>query len=479
MSGQQRHGWLHALSWIAILAGFIIPAGIQANPDRIPQETVQLPVSWQKWAHIETLPSTDALRAFKRGMEYYLKERYAAALEALPDDQAAGATAVGDYILFYRAKSKLMLERKKDALNDFRLLESRYPDSPLSREALTNQCQILLAMNEAASALALLDNPKIGTNSETLYYQARALDLAGKKEQATELYLLVYSRYPTSKFSPLAERYLLSLSPRALEGVRNYDARLQRAESLISEENFKSARTLLAALGRVSSPNSKSSEKRSLLFGEVEYHLGRTSAAIPYLRKVTSLDPALHAKALYLEGLCSRKLEKEEAFLALRDKALKLYPRSSAAEELCYSAATYLDVKYDENRGKPTHSFMRLFPRASMPNGPFGNWRCRRTSKKSTTKRRLDSGNTCVLTPARVPPHRPCIGWGAAIKSWGIPKMQNIFSGGSVRWQMKTITASAPVKLKQSLKTEPRVPAGGDLPSQPAAALPEKSISTR
>jgi soluble lytic murein transglycosylase-like protein/TolA-binding protein len=349
MSGQHRHGWLHVLLCAAILISFIIPAGIQANPDSIPQEAVQLPVSLQTWSHIEALPSTDDLRVFKRGIEYYFNERYAAALEHLPDEQAAEAIAIGDYILFYRAKSNLMLERKKEALNDFRLLGSRYPDSPLSVEALVNQCQILLTMNEANAALAVLDNPIVGTNSETLYYRARALDLTGEKEKAVDLYLRVYSRYPTSKFSPLAEQYLVLLSPGALKGVRNYDARLQRAESLISEGNKKAARTLLLALGKVSATNSKSSEKRSLLFGEVEYQLGRTSAAIPYLRKVTSADAALHAKALYFEGLCLRKLEKEKAFLALRDKALKLYPRSPEAEELCYSAATYFDVKYEKS----------------------------------------------------------------------------------------------------------------------------------
>ena len=463
MSGQQRHGWLHALSWIAILTGFIIPAGIQANPDRIPQETVQLPVSWQKWAHIETLPSTDALRAFKRGMEYYLKERYAAALEALPDDQAAGATAIGDYILFYRAKSKLMLERKKDALNDFRLLEGRYPDSPLSREALTNQCQILLAMNEATSALALLDNPRIGTNPETLYYQARALDLAGKKEKATELYLLVYSRYPTSKFSPLAERYLLSLSPRALESVRNYDARLQRAESLISEENFKSARTLLVALGRISAPNSKSSEKRSLLFGEVEYHLGRTSAAIPYFRKVTSLDPALHAKALYLEGLCSRKLEKEEAFLALRDKALKLYPRSSEAEELCYSAATYFDVKYEKSQ----EAYALLYD--AFPQGKYAERALWKLALSAYFEKKYDEAALGFWKYLHVYPSPSSA---TSAMYWMGRCYQKLGDSENAKYLFRRVRALAnesyygqrALEAETSLKTEPRVSAGGDRP---------------
>ena len=66
--------------------------------------------------------------------------------------------------------------------------------------------------------------------------------------------------------------------------------------------------------------------------------------ALSLLRKVTAADPAMHAKALRLEGLCYRKSEKEQALLAQRAKALRLYPQSPDTEELCYSAATYFDV---------------------------------------------------------------------------------------------------------------------------------------
>jgi soluble lytic murein transglycosylase len=355
VSGQQRHGWLHVLLWMAILFICIIPAGIKATPDSSPTDAAQFPVSLQEWTHIDTLLSSDTLKAFKQGMDYYFARRYAAALDSLPDEQAAKAAAIGDYILFYRAKSNLLLERNKDALRDFRTLESRYPDSPLIRETLMSQCQILLAMNEADAASAVLGNPKVGTDSESLYYQARARHLAGEKEKAVELYLRVYSRFPASEYSPLAEQYLASLSPGALKGARNYDVRLQRAESLISTGNSKAARVILLALGRVSAPNSKSSEKRNLLFGEVEYRLGKTAVAIPYLRKVTAADPASHAKALYLEGLCTRKLDREEGFLALRDRLLRLYPRSTDTEELCFSAATYFDVNYEPAKAREAY----------------------------------------------------------------------------------------------------------------------------
>jgi soluble lytic murein transglycosylase-like protein/TolA-binding protein len=349
----------------------IVSAGIfPATRDGIPRGTAQLPAALRQWDQTDALPLTEALKALKRAVEHYNNERYAAALDALPGDQDAKTTAIGDYVLLYRAKSSLMMKRNKEALDDFRLLEGRYADSPLIRDALMGQCQALLELNDPKSLLAVLSGHKAEANADTLYYQARALDQAGEKDQAVALYLQVYSRYPTSKYSPLAEHYLLSLSPLALKGGRNYDVRLQRAENLLKANDARGARLLLLPLGQVAAPDSKSFQKRELSLAEAEYHLGRTAAALSYLRSVTDADPALHARAMYLEGACCRRLDREQAFLALRDKALKLYPFSSNTEELCFLAATYFDVNYEPAKSREAYKVLyQAFPKGRHAEG--------------------------------------------------------------------------------------------------------------
>ncbi len=363
-SGQSRHGWPHVFLRVAIALLGILPAVIQATPGYVPAETAQIPASLKEWNRINSFPLPDTLKSFKRGLENYFNERFAAALEAFGDEPVTRTNSLGDYILFYRAKADLMLERNKDALSNFQRLENLFPDSPLLRDALTGQCQILLTMNDGRAVLALLSNPKIGTSPETMYYQAKALDMTGEKEKAVDLFLRIYSRYPASKYSSPAEQYLVSSSPGALKGARNYEARLQRAENLINAGDLRTARPILVALGKVPAPSSTISEKRDLLFGEVEYRLGKTSVAVPFFRKVTAANPALHSKALYHEGICLRKLDREEEFLARRDKLLKLYPQSADAEELCYSAATYFDVNYDSARSRDAYALLyEAFPK--------------------------------------------------------------------------------------------------------------------
>ncbi len=362
----RRQHWQRLPRWIlaVVLISLCALASVAFDEIQGPNEAVRLPVSIQNKPQNYSSSVAGALKDFGRGVDSFAKERYASALEVLPDEKEAKATAIGDYILLYRAKSYLMLDRGKEALGSFRLLRRQYNESPLSKDALVGESLSLLKIHESGAALSLLRSPELELTSEILYYQARALDEAGEKEKAIELYLQVYAKYPGSSFSPQAIHYLLALAPGALAGRRNYEARLQRAENLIKAGNAQDAQVLLLALGKIPSPDSKKSQKRLLLLGESEYRLNKAAAAIGHLHAVTAADPELHSRAIYLEGVCSRKLDRESSFLDLRDSALKLYPQSSETEELCYSVATYYDVNYDSAKAwKAYRTLYEYFPK--------------------------------------------------------------------------------------------------------------------
>jgi soluble lytic murein transglycosylase len=362
--GQKRRQWLRVLLRTILVFAGIIPALIQTAPKGTPSAAVQLPPLLRQWDPAAKIPALEALKALKRGVDHYDNERYASALEALPGEPDAGEAGIEDYVILFRAKSNLMMESPEKALEDFRVLENRYPGSAVSGEALEGQCQALLHLKDPQSVLAILDSRRSGADAATIYYRARALDELGKKDQSIRLYLQIYSGFPTSDYSPLAERYLLALSPGELKGGRNYNHRLRRAENLLKAGDIEGARALLAALGRVSAPDSESSQKSILIRAEAEYRLGRTSTALTYLRKVKDTNPALHSKAVYLEGACCRRLGRERAFLELRDKALKLYPDSPDTAELCFSVASYFVVNYRSSEAREAYAvYYDAFPK--------------------------------------------------------------------------------------------------------------------
>lgn len=361
-----RH-WLKVLFCTALTLSILLPAGIPNTAKDDPVGTAQLPAALRQFSQVDSLSAPEELKALKRAVDHYFNERYAAALDALPDEQATKTTSIADYFLFYRAKANLMMERNREALDYFRLLESRFPDSSLIQDALLGQCQTLLKLEDPKPVLSILKNSKINRDSETLYYEARALELTGEKDKAIERYLSLYSGYPQSNSSTLAERNLRALSPGALKGRGNYEARLIRSENLLKANSARAARSLLQALGQVKAPDSMSSQKRILLLADAEYRLGRTSTALVHLQKITASDPALHSRSVRLEGSCYRKLKREQALLSLRDKALKLYPRSSETEEICYSIATYFDVNFKS--AKAREAYQVLFE--NFPKGKY------------------------------------------------------------------------------------------------------------
>jgi soluble lytic murein transglycosylase len=307
---------------------------------------------------------TAVLAGLKQGVDHYVKGSYQAALDSIPDDSNASSSLLGDYVLLYRAKANLMLERGEAAYENYRRLETQYPDSPLLTEALLGECQALLKLKETKGVLEVLRNPALGENADTLYYRARALHESGEKSKALELYLQVYAKYVNSQSAQLAERYIQTISTAALTGTRNYGIRMDRAENLLRAGKDQEARTLLIDLGRFPSRDKTVAEKRNLLYAEAEYRLGRASRALPVATKISSSNPNAHAQAIYLTGVCNRSLKQEAAFLKARDQALQLYPLSSHTEDLLYSVATYFDVDNDDQRAQEAYrTLYEKFPK--------------------------------------------------------------------------------------------------------------------
>ena len=346
-------------------AYFFLISMFPISPDLHGENTPFLPdalIAWRADAgeHAETL---DAL---KKSVDHYGGKRYTEALAALAGVEGAENLPLGDYILIYRAKAYMELKRYEDALESFSLLEKRFPDSSQLRAAVMGQCRALLELKDPETVRSLLEKYGKYTGAEPMYYQARALHLEEKKDQASDLYLHIYAKYPASSFSSQAQQQLLTLVPNALGGSRNYHARLERAENFILQRSYANARTLLAALGQASAPDVKTGQRRNLLRAEAEFNTNRTSAALTVLEAFKTDDPAMHARALYLEGASRRRLKQITAFVALRDRALKLYPQSPDTEELCYSVATYYDVNYEHGKARDAYKVLvQAFPNGS------------------------------------------------------------------------------------------------------------------
>ena len=282
-----------------------------------------------------------ALRGLAGAVLFYEKGEFKASLELLPRHESASNTAIGDYFLLYRAKAFLSINNLDKAIDIFRLLRKEYPSSPLLAEAIVGECQALLKMKKAEEARLLLANSSQAKNAEALFLQAQIEESTRGMRHASEIYLQLYSDYATAKQSQQAFDRLQVISPASLKGSAAYDIMLRRAENLLSAGMSQVARSVLVKLSETSAPNKGLAGKRWMLLAQSEVNLGKAGLALPYLTKAIDSNPALQAQGLYLQAMCYRRLKQEDRFLAMRDRALQLYPDSPFTEKLLHSVATY------------------------------------------------------------------------------------------------------------------------------------------
>ena len=340
---------------------FVLAAITVAAIDNTPAGTGQLSGTLDPLSYRYSPVLQATLNAFGQGVESFSHGRFESALAALPDDSSAASTAVADYIMLYRARVGMELGRSKDALTIFRAIRNRYPDSPVSRQAALGEARALLKLDDATSALAVIDTARLRDNAELLYLRTQALEDQGKRSEAVQLYLRIYADYVESDQAPLAERRLRVLAPAFAAKTENRGFLLRRGASLIRAGKNQEARTMLSRLdgARATGPEA---EKIWLLLADADTNLKRLTEALRYLRRIK--DPSLAAQAVYLEAACYRGLKDEDSFLAARDRAIKLYPNSPFTEKLLYSVATYYDVANEpEPASEAYQAIARLFPK--------------------------------------------------------------------------------------------------------------------
>lgn len=310
-----------------------------------PQGGARLPQGLDPYSRRYEAPVANVLQALGQAVRQHMGGAHELALRALPDEAAADLTAVADYALYYRARTLQAQERTGEALQLYRRFLERFPDSRLRANVRLAEAQLRIAGGDPAGALAALGDTALAEDAPALYLRAQALEQAGNRQQATEVYLRIFAEYPQAEEAGRAQKRLQALAPSFLTSRNNYTLLLRRAEKLIDAGRNREARSLLVKLGSVPAPGATARDRRFLLLARADLNLKAATEALRNLKRIGGGDPELAAQALYLEAVAERRLGRESSFLGAREKALRLYPKSPFTEELLYSVAAYFDVE--------------------------------------------------------------------------------------------------------------------------------------
>jgi soluble lytic murein transglycosylase len=280
------------------------------------------------------------LARFLRGYLHCSGEDYAAATDILNARSIGEKSSLGDYALYYRARSEAGSGKKSDALRDYGILYSKYPESIMARESRLGAAEMAIAIGDPASATKELTQLVEAADPEALYWEAQAYEREGNAPSAIELYRKVYYEHPATRSSDPAAERLAALGAAPADHPGSASEMRHRADGFFEAKQYaealKAYDDLIARF-----PAEDRSDQIQLRRGVSQLNTRQTPLAISTLGKVSERDPNLHAEALYYRADAERR--SSQAPSATVDRLLAEHPGSRWAQNALYGLAGYLD----------------------------------------------------------------------------------------------------------------------------------------
>ena len=285
---------------------------------------------------------TSALARFLRGYLYYSAQNYQPAIEALDSRAIGGATAIGDYALFYRAESEAAGDAKSDARRDYAAIYSRYPDSLKSREAKLRAAEMAIALGDPADAIKELARLVEANNVEAIYSTAQAYEAMGRTDQAVRLYRQIYYELPATSTSVQAEARLTALNVPPKDNAGSFGEERSRADALFEAKQYSEASAAYEGLVARFSEADRIDEIH-LRHGVSLLNIKQPAQAVTEFTRVGDRNPELRAEALFHQAEALRRASRSAESSVAVDRLLAQYPKTRWATEALYDLAAYLN----------------------------------------------------------------------------------------------------------------------------------------
>ena len=285
---------------------------------------------------------TSALARFLRGYLFYSAQNYQPAIDALDVRSIGSATAIGDYVLFYRAESEAAIDARSDARKDYAAIYSKSPDSLKSREAKLRAAEMAIALGDPADAIKELARLVEANNVEAVYSTAQAYEAMGKTDPAVRLYRRIYYELPVTSTSVQAEARLSALNASPKDNAGSFGEERSRADALFEAKQYSEAsgayERLLARF-----PEADRIDEIHLRRGVSLLNSKQLAQGLMELTRVSDRNAELRAEALFHQAEGLRRASRAAESSVAVDRLLAQYSRTRWAADALYDLATYLN----------------------------------------------------------------------------------------------------------------------------------------
>ena len=153
----------------------------------------------ENYAHTHAGTEAGSLAWFAIGYAHYLDAQYPAAIAALQKAEPQ-IGELKDYVAFFIGNSYVLSNNPEESLAYLRDFGTRFPDSLYDHDAMIADAKAMLALNQPAETIRLLEAHRTPASAETEYYLGKAYVQSGQPKTGAEI----------------LQRCLLRLSPRTI-----------------------------------------------------------------------------------------------------------------------------------------------------------------------------------------------------------------------------------------------------------------------
>jgi soluble lytic murein transglycosylase len=309
-----------------------------------------------------TARASVASQTLASAVRLYQSGDYGAALTALR--RVSAATALADYVDYYKGLSELRLKQLKDARKTFDALIDRKPQGAIALRAALADGEAAETDGDFREAMAIyqrLADDKQLVTEEVLSRLGRAALAAGDRKTAAQAYVRVYYEFALTDAATAAASHLTGLQDFIVK--TGNDADLGRAIMLFGARRYAEARSAFQEIQKQASGDDR--ELADLRVAECDFYLKRYAAARdalqPYLDRASR---KAEARFFYLSSI--RELGQHEDYVTRARALISEFPADSWAEETLNNLGTHYILTNQDDWAART--FAELYEK--FPSGP-------------------------------------------------------------------------------------------------------------
>jgi soluble lytic murein transglycosylase len=315
------------------------------------------------------------------------------------------APVLGDYLAFLSASAYQAQQKNQDVITTLADFEQKYPDSLLLHDAGLMYARALTSSGAPQRAAAYLEKHRQPVHADFEFALAQAVQTAGEKDKAAEIFRHIYFDLPLSLEAETASFELRAMGE--VQPIGSFDSRRSRADSLLKGKRYQQAANDLGSLLE-HAPSSALTELQAA-FATSLYRLHNRDDAqhlFEGLVQSAAATPETKAQALYFLAEIAREKNDNDHRTELIVQLRTLAPESPWLQEALLSAGNMYLLRKDYETAVRFYS--EIYQR--QRNGklsPYAHWKAAwltyRLGKKDDAKRMFDEQLDFYPSSSEVP----------------------------------------------------------------------------